>query len=1509
MSRADLLRVWYSADGDGPDAAKWLANELDFEFVPPQPQKVDESADLDFAFDPPPEPIAAPARPFTVQPVARAVQSLWLPSKYLVGKNLNDDPQIELPAPVAELAWTRRPVALPPIGLATWPEAKTRLIPILEPPRRTPRIDIDKLVDLMSQGRLLKKMPTETHFRLERNVWMLEDRSVRLTPYHNDQRWLIDLLKNHLPRGYCSHLACHDPRRIVDPNRSIDQATRSLENLELLSGCQVLLLSDLGILDSSSRLQGIWHDWIQEQSQRDCRISVMVPFALDRVPSGFREIVEFYSWQHSDVVSVLDRKIRDELVAEILSRLSPSSSFDTVLLRWVRQAVSEASDAALESFVWQDKSLDSNQYSSAKNDRIEAKREFRNAFQALDSETKRGVLNLLRESRAALGEDPSLWFVELLSLTPEELNLVEGSESDFEDVQRAIRYMDDHRGRQEVGGSIRSFLSWLSKRVESDGVWASYPWISETIRRWQREFHPTRTLDAKTRIGEINTAVHAPGEITCSLRATEKGLSIRKESAGRWYRGDTVLLGSTVRILEIHRVDDPERAFWKSGRKPEWVSDFGTDQYGAWCEFQVPRHVGTGAVTQRMRWIKPGEFMMGSPEEEIDRNKNETLHHVKLSQGYWIADTPVTQELWMAITGDGNPSYFKGENNPVENVSWEESNDWIGRLSNRHNSLQLELPTEAQWEYACRAGSNTAYCFGDHSQELPAYGWFGENSDVGVSPVKMLRPNRLGLYDMHGNVWEWCQDCYGDFDSESHTDPIGLEIGPVRVIRGGSWFNPARSIRSASRTSQHQQSKSTSLGFRLLSSSLGAEPNERAMLPEAEPGTERAISVQVIVKPTEPVRDPLEARFWKLRKKPDWVSAYGKDDYGLWYEFQLPNRWPETQANRKDRTGTEPLGFVTQRMRWIKPGTFTMGSDVSTKDSWWGDETQHEVILTRGFWMADTPCTQGAWMGVSTFENPSRFKGFSNPVEQVSWNDCQSWLKGLGDVYPLLQAVLPNEAQWEYACRAGSSGAYCFGDQEQELEKYAWYDKNSNGTTHPVCEKLPSKWGLYDVHGNVWEWCQDRYGEFTKATVTDPVGPAKNALRVIRGGGWSSPARLLRSACRLWYDPGDRFSYLGFRLLSSALVAEPSEPAMLPEAEQGTERVRIGSAERVYEFLRSVDLDATGNRSPEEEFTEIDVNAYTSIRVVSDQEGYQFDQLEKPDWAVDFGSDAYGLYATFEVNSVRQRMRWIPPGRFVMGTAEGKDYGRGNEGPQHEVILTHGYWMFDTPVTQGLWTALMGDNPSYFPDLDRPVEQVRWEDAVGFAQKLNEWFGKRNKTPSSTQVIGWSELSFRLPTEAQWEYACRAGTNTDTYLHDLEILGDANAPLLDRIGWYGGNSGREYDLQKSFSLEQDWLKNRQYPDKVGGTRKVYGKEANGWGLYDMLGNVWEWCEDWYGEYTAEGATDPVGPSKGSDRVVRGGSWDDPARNLRSACRLWFVPGFRSSYLGFRLLSSAGSAKR
>jgi formylglycine-generating enzyme required for sulfatase activity len=251
-----------------------------------------------------------------------------------------------------------------------------------------------------------------------------------------------------------------------------------------------------------------------------------------------------------------------------------------------------------------------------------------------------------------------------------------------------------------------------------------------------------------------------------------------------------------------------------------------------------------------------------------------------------------------------------------------------------------------------------------------------------------------------------------------------------------------------------------------------------------------------------------------------------------------------------------------------------------------------------------------------------------------------------------------------------------------------------------------------------------------------------------------------------------------------------------------------------------------------------------------------------PAWAVEWGEDRRGVFAAFAVGApgaeVEQRMRWIPPGTFVMGSPEGELGRYDNEGPQHEVTLTHGYWLGETPVTQALWVAVMGTNPSAFQgDLQRPVEQVSWDDCQEFLVRLN------------AQVAG---LVARLPTEAEWEQACRGGKREATWVGELS--GEETAPELDSIAWYRGNSS--------------------------GTQPVRGKAANPYGLYDMLGNVWEWCADaGLRAYTAEPVTNPV-VGLGSYRVFRGGSWDGYARFVRAAHRGAGERGFRLDSLGFRL---------
>ncbi len=214
--------------------------------------------------------------------------------------------------------------------------------------------------------------------------------------------------------------------------------------------------------------------------------------------------------------------------------------------------------------------------------------------------------------------------------------------------------------------------------------------------------------------------------------------------------------------------------------------------------------------------IPAGSFMMGSPSSEKGRYDNEKQHKVRLTRGLYIQTTEVTQGQWKAVMGN-NPSGFKGcgDNCPVEQVSWDDAREFIRKLNRQEGTDKYRLPTEVEWEYAARAGSHSAYSFGNNQGQLSDYAWYLYNSGVKTHAVGQKKPNGWGLYDMHGNVWEWCQDWYGDYPSGSVTDPRGPSSGSNRVIRGGSWGNNARSGRSANRNRSDPGDWNSGLGFRL----------------------------------------------------------------------------------------------------------------------------------------------------------------------------------------------------------------------------------------------------------------------------------------------------------------------------------------------------------------------------------------------------------------------------------------------------------------------------------------------------------------------------------------------------------------------------------------------------------------------------------------------------------------------------------------------------------------------
>jgi len=230
-----------------------------------------------------------------------------------------------------------------------------------------------------------------------------------------------------------------------------------------------------------------------------------------------------------------------------------------------------------------------------------------------------------------------------------------------------------------------------------------------------------------------------------------------------------------------------------------------------------------------------------------------------------------------------------------------------------------------------------------------------------------------------------------------------------------------------------------------------------------------------------------------------------------------------------------------ERMVWIEPGEFVMGSPPDEVGRFLDkEEPQTRVTLTRGYWIGQYEVTQAEFEAVLGF-NPSLFAGVSDrPVEKVSWFDALNYCAVLtererhaGRLPEGFAYRLPTEAEWAYAARAGTTTRFSYGDDPgyERLRDYAWYGGNSGLRPHPVGQKLPNPWGLYDVHGNVFEWCLDWFGDLPGGWVIDPWGPGEGIDRIIRGGYWDSTPAMSRSAVRVHFPPDTRISYLGFRIV------------------------------------------------------------------------------------------------------------------------------------------------------------------------------------------------------------------------------------------------------------------------------------------------------------------------------------------------------------------------------------------
>lgn len=494
-----------------------------------------------------------------------------------------------------------------------------------------------------------------------------------------------------------------------------------------------------------------------------------------------------------------------------------------------------------------------------------------------------------------------------------------------------------------------------------------------------------------------------------------------------------------------------------------------------------------------------------------------------------------------------------------------------------------------------------------------------------------------------------------------------------------------------------------------------------------------------------------------------------------------------------------PPGFV-----WIPPGTFVMGSPADEPEREF-DEAQHTVTLTKGFWMCDHEVTEGEVEtlapGVRWILDPKLPVGLATWVQAVDY--CEKLTeqeRTAGRITADQVYRLPTEAEWEYAARAGTTGL-----RYGALDEIAWFaPTNATGPTppQPGKQKAPNAWGLYDMIGGVFEWCSDRYELYPAGPVVDPQGPDGGTRdRVLRGGR--------RAADRYYARQSDWFIFgsTGFRVALTAGRGDTNPPSGAGGEIGAEPRIQVAP-------MRKLVVDGPLRSSILVEYADEASGPWTVwTHVVGAAGGVP---LVDPAPA-----SLTRLYRAVRdpLPPARPGFQWIPPGTFVMGSPT-TEVGRQANEVQHTVTLTRGFWMRSRELVESDYQAVLG--------LDRKFTLgASWDEAVEYCHRLTE-------QERAVGRISFQE-AYRLPTEAEWEYAARAGTTGPRYSDQFESV------------------------------------------------------PNAWGLWDVLGGYEEWCSDWLGDYPAGPVTDPQGPVTGTWRVLRGGMFANPPEAFRSASRSGFFP--------------------
>ena len=501
--------------------------------------------------------------------------------------------------------------------------------------------------------------------------------------------------------------------------------------------------------------------------------------------------------------------------------------------------------------------------------------------------------------------------------------------------------------------------------------------------------------------------------------------------------------------------------------------------------------------------VDGGSFQMGATPEQGKKfvgSYEEPVHKVTLSD-YYMGKYEVRQSEWEAVMGS-NPSSNKGNDLPVEQVSWEDCHKFIRRL-NALTGLNIKLPTEAQWEYAARGGRLSKDYKYSGSNNMEEVGWCLSNSGNYTHLVGQKQPNELGLYDMSGNVQEWCEDWYEDYSSDVQVDPVATANSYYRMNRGGGWNGVAEVCCVSIRYHNRPDYRGGDIGLRLVC----LVRDTFALAASKKSGEGRIDGYQ----------DTIGIENSEKQKKPSVRRQILKNG--------LTINWSSSVTPKQK----EVLSRLVENMVQVEGGRFQIGATSEQgSDAYNNEKPVHEVTLS-DYYIGKYEVRQSEWEAVMG-SSPSRFKGDDLPVESVSWSDCHEFIRRLNALTGL-SFKLPTEAQWEYAARGGSlSKSYKYSGSNN-LGEVGWYEDNSGNYTHRVGGKQPNELDLYDMSGNVWEWCEDWYGDYSITSQRDPLGAASGSDRVCRGGSWLIEARLCRVSFRNSYAPGVRGYSLGLRLV------------------------------------------------------------------------------------------------------------------------------------------------------------------------------------------------------------------------------------------------------------------------------------------------------------------------------------------------------------------------------------------